>query len=374
MPPQSTPSSVSPDPSQPIILPQSVPQLTESPSPAQGNPLPSPPSSSPPISKLAPGSGVLKKRNAKNLSLALPSRADSTSALSAPSTPFLGGPGSRQGLLAAGVTPRVASFGGITDNRGPPSSVFRRASDACLPSASSSSPSPSVFGLPLGPDEADPYRDGPVEILPGIYLGTEVNAADPQVLAKFRIGYVLNVAKEVSLPWDPHHILISPHADIPIIEAPSSSSSSSSSAIHHPPTHTISGPLRYKKFAWGHNQENLADFFDSAFAYLDEAKSRGVGALVHCQCGVSRSASLILAYVMRERTWPLHQAYTYVKNLSSAISPNMSLVYQLVEFERVLGVHRREEDGPLPREEEMSDNEPRGLDRLPEEPVSLCTP
>ncbi|RKP14796.1 protein-tyrosine phosphatase-like protein, partial [Piptocephalis cylindrospora] len=231
----------------------------------------------PPTSKLAPGSGVLKKRNAKNLSLALPARSDSTSALSAPSTPFLG-----------------------------------------------------------GPDESDPYRDGPVEIIPGIYLGTEVNAADPRVLAKFGIGYVLNVAKEVSLPWDPHHVLISPQsiADIPAIQAPISSPPSSSPNV--PPTHTISGSLRYKKFAWGHNQENLADFFDVAFAYLDEAKAHRVGALVHCQCGVSRSASLILAYVMRERTWPLHQAYTYVKNLSSAISPNMSLVYQLVEFERVL--------------------------------------
>ncbi|KAI9591081.1 dual specificity phosphatase [Syncephalis fuscata] len=83
--------------------------------------------------------------------------------------------------------------------------------------------------------------------------------------------------------------------------------------------------FRYKKFNWGHNQEDLVEFFENAFSFIDQGRSRGEGVLVHCQCGVSRSASLVLAYVMRNQSMPLHEAYAYVKERSAAISPNMSL-------------------------------------------------
>lgn len=98
--------------------------------------------------------------------------------------------------------------------------------------------------------------------------------------------------------------------------------------------------FRYKKFPWGHNQDNLQEYFQSAFEFIDEARDKGVGVLVHCQCGVSRSATMVLAYVMKSFNIPLHEAYAYVKERSSAISPNMSLVYQLVEFEKKLGLRK----------------------------------
>ncbi|RKP26659.1 Mkp-4, partial [Syncephalis pseudoplumigaleata] len=135
------------------------------------------------------------------------------------------------------------------------------------------------------------YREGPVCILPHLYLGTEVNAANQALLRKLGIRYILNVAKEVP------------------------------------------DRFRYKKFNWGHNQEDLLEFFENAFSFIDHGRSHGDGVLVHCQCGVSRSASLVLAYVMRNQRMPLHEAYTFVKERSSAISPNMSLFYQLVDFE-----------------------------------------
>ncbi|PWN42276.1 hypothetical protein IE81DRAFT_313806 [Ceraceosorus guamensis] len=69
--------------------------------------------------------------------------------------------------------------------------------------------------------------------------------------------------------------------------------------------------------------------------------------LVHCQCGVSRSATLVIAFVMEAAAlgYPLegaqglsgmHDCYTLVKDLSASISPNCSLIYQLVEWERHL--------------------------------------
>lgn len=69
--------------------------------------------------------------------------------------------------------------------------------------------------------------------------------------------------------------------------------------------------------------------------------------LVHCQCGVSRSATLVIAFVMQaaalrfgfpetESLMGMHDCYNMVKDKSASISPNISLIYQLVEWERHL--------------------------------------
>uniref|UniRef100_V5EWX5 protein-tyrosine-phosphatase n=2 Tax=Kalmanozyma brasiliensis (strain GHG001) TaxID=1365824 RepID=V5EWX5_KALBG len=69
--------------------------------------------------------------------------------------------------------------------------------------------------------------------------------------------------------------------------------------------------------------------------------------LVHCQCGVSRSATLVIAFVMQAAAMRygfeaartllgMHDCYNMVKEKSSSISPNISLIYQLVEWERYL--------------------------------------
>src|SRR6185295_18201503 len=66
--------------------------------------------------------------------------------------------------------------------------------------------------------------------------------------------------------------------------------------------------MKYKKYFWTHNQDNLISDFELAFAYIDEARSAGRNILVHCQCGVSRSASLVIAYVMKSNRMTLNQA------------------------------------------------------------------
>ncbi|EPQ27428.1 uncharacterized protein PFL1_04966 [Pseudozyma flocculosa PF-1] len=69
--------------------------------------------------------------------------------------------------------------------------------------------------------------------------------------------------------------------------------------------------------------------------------------LVHCQCGVSRSATLVIAFVMQAAAlrygfeesralMGMHDCYNMVKEKSASISPNISLIYQLVEWERQL--------------------------------------
>ncbi|KAN0065690.1 tyrosine/serine/threonine protein phosphatase [Thecaphora frezii] len=81
---------------------------------------------------------------------------------------------------------------------------------------------------------------------------------------------------------------------------------------------------------------------------VDKLQSGSKGkVLVHCQCGVSRSATLVIAFVMQAAAlrygfeesralMGMHDCYNMVKEKSASISPNISLIYQLVEWERQL--------------------------------------
>lgn len=58
--------------------------------------------------------------------------------------------------------------------------------------------------------------------------------------------------------------------------------------------------------------------------------------LVHCKMGVSRSASTVIAYAMKEFGWSLEKAYNYVKQKRSIARPNAGFMRQLLEYEGIL--------------------------------------
>ncbi|KAI8609196.1 dual specificity phosphatase, partial [Chytriomyces sp. MP71] len=91
----------------------------------------------------------------------------------------------------------------------------------------------------------------------------------------------------------------------------------------------------YVKVKWNHSSDmtpELLEMLDLIDGYLAE----GLPVLVSCNQGVSRSASLVIACVMRRRKIPLMEAYALVKAKSKYISPNVCLLGQLAELEETL--------------------------------------
>ncbi|KAA1476202.1 hypothetical protein DENSPDRAFT_499399 [Dentipellis sp. KUC8613] len=76
--------------------------------------------------------------------------------------------------------------------------------------------------------------------------------------------------------------------------------------------------------------------------WIDRAREEGGQVLVHCRVGVSRSATVTIAYVMKHLALPLVDAYLVVRSrrLSVLIQPNMRLLYNLCGWEVKLARER----------------------------------
>ena len=88
----------------------------------------------------------------------------------------------------------------------------------------------------------------------------------------------------------------------------------------------------YIHMLWEHNTDIVPDLF-KLVKTMDERVQQGKRVLVHCQCGVSRSASLIVAYgLYKNPGMSVQETYDIVKKRSKWIGPNMNLIMQLQEF------------------------------------------
>ena len=185
-----------------------------------------------------------RSRNMKKLSLTLSTQSSSSSLALPPNESLL----DRVAQEARSRCPSVMST----------SSMFHRKDEGGSPTA--------------------PYSDGPIEILPKIWLGAENNARDWRGLATRKIGSILNVAKEVSPPFNsPTSAEVS---QIPSTEE-SPSNPSHGQGVYYPPDGTGRPALHYLKLEWSHAQSDLVQRgFPEAMAFVDQSLARGEGVLI----------------------------------------------------------------------------------------------
>ena len=54
---------------------------------------------------------------------------------------------------------------------------------------------------------------------------------------------------------------------------------------------------------------------------------------MHCDAGVSRSATVVISFVMKSQKLGARQAYEFVKEKRPCVAPNISFIQQLIDYE-----------------------------------------
>ena len=80
----------------------------------------------------------------------------------------------------------------------------------------------------------------------------------------------------------------------------------------------------------------ISDHFESVVDFIENARSEGGKILVHCKKGVSRSPTLILAYLLMTFSISLDAAYNFLVGIRPKIAPNLGFLLALQTLERQL--------------------------------------
>ncbi|XP_070826098.1 protein phosphatase Slingshot homolog 2 isoform X1 [Chaetodon trifascialis] len=169
--------------------------------------------------------------------------------------------------------------------------------------------------------------DSPTEIFEHVYLGSEWNASNLEELQNSGVRYILNVTREID--------------------------------------NFFPGMFEYHNIrVYDEEATNLLEYWNETYKFITKAKKAGAKCLVHCKMGVSRSASTVIAYAMKEYGWDLDTAFDYVKERRAVTKPNPSFMKQLEEYQGIL-LASKQRHNKLWRSHSDSD--------LSDRPDSMCT-
>ncbi|XP_059914238.1 dual specificity protein phosphatase 22-B [Gadus macrocephalus] len=133
------------------------------------------------------------------------------------------------------------------------------------------------------------------KILPDLYLGNFKDARDREQLARNNITHILSVHDSAAPILPEMTYLCISAADLPT--------------------------------------QNLTQHFRQSIMFMHESRLKGEGCLVHCLAGVSRSVTLVVAYIMTVTGMGWQEALAAVKAARPCAGPNLGFQRQLQEFE-----------------------------------------
>ena len=129
-------------------------------------------------------------------------------------------------------------------------------------------------------------------IIDNIYLGDMDAAADEEYLKSYNISTVVNCAEE----------LVSNYTDLKFMEL--------------------------KLFDYTLDQ--IFPRFEVAYKYIKKHSENNI--LIHCAAGMSRSASLVIFYIMKEKKWDYDTCLNYTRERRPIVSPNEGFEEQFKEL------------------------------------------
>ncbi|CAF0982851.1 unnamed protein product [Rotaria sp. Silwood1] len=84
----------------------------------------------------------------------------------------------------------------------------------------------------------------------------------------------------------------------------------------------------------------LKDRFEETIRFMETAfQNSSSRILVHCNLGISRSTTIILAYLMKTYNATLLEAFKFLRHRRPIVSPNVGFLRQLIDYEYTLFSH-----------------------------------
>ena len=80
--------------------------------------------------------------------------------------------------------------------------------------------------------------------------------------------------------------------------------------------------------------QNIRIYLDGTYKFIDDALKNGGRVFVHCYAGVSRSASILIAYLMKSKKMKFDEALNLLKSKRSKVNPNAGFILQLRAYEK----------------------------------------
>ena len=79
----------------------------------------------------------------------------------------------------------------------------------------------------------------------------------------------------------------------------------------------------------------ISKSFEESFKFLDKCIKKG-NVLIHCVSGISRSPTILIAFMMKRYKKSLDEIFRIVKKKRNVINPNQGFMSQLKKFEKSL--------------------------------------
>jgi protein tyrosine phosphatase (PTP) superfamily phosphohydrolase (DUF442 family) len=151
--------------------------------------------------------------------------------------------------------------------------------------------------LPPSPDAVDKENFTMTEILPHIFVGNIHDSQNLDRLKQNGITHIINSTPDLPFFCETKY----KYLRVDVLDLPS---------------------------------QNIRKYFDKAFQFIDDAlRTKTNNVLVHCSAGISRSPTLVLAYMIKKNHMKLDEAFHQMRQLRQIVDPNVSFILQLRDWE-----------------------------------------
>lgn len=161
-----------------------------------------------------------------------------------------------------------------------------------------------------------------------IYIGSAIQAKNWKIIRELNITHIINASFE-------HECVFKDEIKYLHVEV----EDSHDEKIHK----TFKTALEFMKNAFEEYQESLmkesSDYSFESCSLNNMSEPRVLKPpvlFIHCNLGISRSSSILIAYLICKYRLCLYAAFKYVKDKRLQIAPNYSFLRQLKEFEEYL--------------------------------------